>query len=152
MRKLLMVMDIMLNNNLQFCREELGMTQTELGNVFGIHKSTISGWENGYSVIPLKKLIAFCNLYNYSVDFVCGLSRKNNKDFKVALDKKLIGQRLREIRKKLGLTQQQIADECAVSQPTYNTYETGLYLARTMTIYTICKKHSISMDDILKSK
>lgn len=128
------------------------MTQTELGNVFGIHKSTISGWENGYSVIPLKKLIGFCNLYNYSVDFVCGLSRKNIKKYKFSLDKKSIGQRLKNARKELKLTQQQIADECSISQPTYNTYETGLYLTSTMTIYTICKNHNISMDELLKAE
>lgn len=140
----------MINNNLQYCREELGMTQTELGYVLGIHKSTISGWENGYSVIPLKKLITFCNLYNYSVDFVCGLSRENNNFSKSTLDKKIIGERLTKIRKSLGLTQQQIADECSISQPTYNTYEKGLYLASTMTIYTICKNHNISMNSIFK--
>ena len=140
----------MLNNNLQYAREELGMTQTELGNVLGIHKSTISGWENGYSVIPLRKLIAFCNLYNFSVDFVCGLSRKNSNIHKLSLDKKIIGNRLASVRKSLRLTQQEIAKECSISQPTYNTYEKGLYLASTMSIYTICKNHNITMASILK--
>ena len=140
----------MFENNLQFCREELGMTQTELGYVLGIHKSTISGWENGYSIIPLKKLVAFCNLYHYSIDFVCGLSRKNDKVYKWTFDKKTIGERLKNIRKHLGLTQTKIAEEIGISQPTYNTYEKGIYLANTLTIYTICKNYKVSMNSIFK--
>ena len=140
----------MLDNNFKFCREELEMTQEELGFVFGVHKSTISGWENGYNFIPFKKLVKFCNLYNFSFDFVCGLSRRNEKYPKIKLDKKQIGKKLKETRIKLGLTQQQIADECAISQTTYCTYEKGLYLVSTMTLYTICKKHNLSMDDILR--
>ena len=67
----------MLENNLKYCRNELEMTQSELGYVFGVNKATVSNWENGYDIIPLNKLIKFCNLYNYSIDFVVGLTRKN---------------------------------------------------------------------------
>ena len=69
----------MLDNNLKWCREELEMTQEELGFVFGVSRKTISGWETASNPIPFNKLIKFCNLYNYSLDFVIGLSRKNNK-------------------------------------------------------------------------
>ena len=139
----------MYNNNLQYAREELEMTQTQLGNVLGVHKSTVSCWENGYSVIPFRKLIKFCNLYHYSLDFICGLTRKNNY-FKLNTDAKVIGNNLKKIRKKLKLTQVQVSRECAISQTTYNTYESGLYLVSTMTLYTICKKHNLSMDELIK--
>ncbi len=46
------------------------MTQEELGYVFGVKKATISNWENGYDIIPLNKLIKFCNLYDYSLDLL----------------------------------------------------------------------------------
>lgn len=95
----------MLNNNLQYAREELGMTQSELGFVFGFDKSTVSCWENNYSVITFKKLIRFCNLYDYSFDFICGLSRKNTIYPKIEFDKKDIGVKLKKDRKELGLTQ-----------------------------------------------
>ena len=48
---------LMLENNLKYCREELEMTQTELGYIFGVSKGTVANWENGYSIMPLKKLI-----------------------------------------------------------------------------------------------
>ena len=138
-----------MKNNLKFCREELEMTQTELGYVFGVHKSTISGWETGNDNIPLKKLIKFCNLYNYSVDYALGLSRKNLPSSSTEPDKVKIGLKLREIRQSLNYTQTQMADECGIGRSTYTDYELGVYLVSTITLYTICKNHNISIDYIL---
>ena len=58
----------------------------------------------------------------------------------------------KELRKKLGLTQQEIAKECSISQTTYSTYESGIYLISTITIYTICTKYNISIDWIVGLK
>ena len=41
------------NNNLKYVREELEMTQEELGLVFGVKGSTVAGWENNNDSIPL---------------------------------------------------------------------------------------------------
>lgn len=47
----------MIDNNLRYCREELEMTQEELGIILGASKQTISNWETGYTPIPLNKLV-----------------------------------------------------------------------------------------------
>ncbi len=138
------------DNNLKFCREELEMTQSELGLVFGVTGSTVAGWENSHDTMPLSKLIKFSNLYHYSLDYVTGLSRENNYYKIDKLDKKKIGCKLKEIRNNLGLTQQEIADECMISQTTYSNYETGQYLVSSLVLYTICVKHNLSFYDILK--
>ena len=141
----------MIDNNLKYCREELEMTQEELGYVFGVSRKTISGWETSSNIIPLKKLIKFCNLYNYSLDFVVGLSRQNDKHINIdKVDKKVIGNNLKKLRAKLNLTQQKIANECMISQTTYSNYELGLYLINTLSLYTICKRHKLSMYEIIK--
>lgn len=139
----------MINNNLKYCREELEMTQNELGYIFGVSGSTVAGWENNHDTMPLNKIIKFSNLYKYSVDYITGLSRKNNYIKIGKLDKKQIGNKLKQIRMKLGLTQQEIADECTISQTTYSNYENGLYLISSLALYTICYKHNLSMDKIL---
>ena len=146
MGKLLLGDSSMINNNLKYCREELEMTQQELGYVFGVSKNTVSGWENAHDTMPFNKLIRFCNLYDFSMDFVVGFTRKNTKYDKIKTDKKKIGSKLKEIRNELNLSQQQLADDRKISQTTYSTYETGRYLINTITIYTICKKYNISMD------
>lgn len=142
----------MLDNNIKYCREELEMTQEELGYVFGVSSSTVAGWENNHDTMPLSKLVKFSNLYKFSIDYITGLTRDNNYFPIDKLDKKKIGSKLKDIRTKLGLTQQQIADECMISQTTYSNYEQGLYLITSLTLYTICLKHNLSMYQILKQK
>ena len=139
----------MFNNNLKYCREELEMTQKELGHIFGVHKSTVSGWETAKDIMPINKIIKFCNMYGYSVDFVMGLSRQNYPYSKIKPDKKQIGMKLKKLRKDLKLTQYNMANECSISQTTYSNYESGLYLISTLTLYTICKKYNISADYLL---
>lgn len=137
----------MLDNNLKWCREELEMTQEELGFVFGVSRKTISGWETASNPIPFNKLIKFCNLYNYSLDFVIGLTRKNSKcDIKIKVNKKEIGKKLKDLRDSLNLSQLKFADKCGISQTTYSHYETGLNLITTMNAYAICKTYNVSMD------
>ena len=140
----------MLNNNLKYCREELEMTQEELGYVFGVSRKTVTGWETNQDTMPLPKLVKFSNMYKYSLDFILGLSRSNNYIEIKKLNKEIIGTNLKRIRVKLNLTQQQIANECAISQTTYSNYETGLYLINTLTLYTICLKHKLSIYEIIK--
>ncbi len=140
----------MLDNNLRYCREELEMTQEELGIVLGASKQTISNWETGYTPMPLPKLIRFCNLYDYSLDFVCGFNRKNIKYNKnIKLNKKTIGNNLKKVREELKITQQQLSDKCNFYQSTYNHYETGYSLIKIMVAYSICKTYNISMDWLL---
>lgn len=49
----------MLDNNIKFCREELEMTQDELGFIFGVSRKTVAGWENNHDTMPLPKLVKF---------------------------------------------------------------------------------------------
>lgn len=139
----------MIKNNIKYCREELEMTQQELGYVFGVSGSTVAGWENDHDTMPLNKLVKFSNMYKYSLDFIVGISRTNQYK-EVKINKKKIGNNLKVIRHKLNLSQQQIADECMISQTAYSNYETGLYLINTLTLYTICIKHKLSFYDIIK--
>ncbi len=141
----------MYENNLKYIREYMEMTQKELGKVFNVSESTYSGWETGRDVIPLKHLYNFSLKYGYSMDYLLKLNSKNVKYDKLdSIDRKMIGNKLKRIRKDLNLTQQQIADECMISQTTYSNYELGNNLISTMSLYTICKNHNISMDSIFK--
>ncbi len=144
------MINMLINNNLKNCREELEITQEEVGKVLGVSRKTVTGWENNYDTMPLSKLVKFSNLYNYSLDYILGLSSKNDYQKIDKLDKKKIGNNLKAIRNSLNLTQQQIADECMISQTTYSNYETGQYLITTLTLYTLCYNHKLSIYKIIK--
>lgn len=140
----------MLNNNIKYCRESLEMTQSEFGAIFGVSDGAVRSWESARDPIPLSKLIAFCNIYNFSMDFICGLANRKERLFELKADKSLIGKRLQEFRNNLGITQQKLADKCKIPQTTYSGYETGSSLITTSNLYYICKTFNISMDSICK--
>ena len=100
--------------------------------------------------MPLIKMIKFANLYHYSIDFITGLSRKNNYVKLDKVDKEKLGKKLKALRLKLDLKQKEIANECGISQTTYSNYELGYNLITSLSLYIICKNHNISMDEILK--
>lgn len=150
MGKLILVISMLINNNLKNCREELEITQEELGKVLGVSRKTVTGWENNYDTMPLRKMVQFSNLYKYSLDYITGLSSKNEYVKIYKLDKKKIGNNLKELRVNLKMTQKQIADECMISQTTYSNYETGQYLITTLTLYTICYNHKLSIYNIIR--
>lgn len=140
----------MINNNLKWCREELEMTQSELGYIFGVSKGTVANWENGYSIISLNKLVKFSNYSNFSLDFICGFTRSNTKLPKIEkLNKTKIGNKLKELRTSLNLTQQKFSEQCHIPQSTYSHYEIGYKLITTLNLYTICKTYNVSMDFIV---
>ena len=122
------------------------MIQTELGYIFGVSDSAVRSWETVHDSIPLPKLIKFCNMYDYSLDLVCGLIKNNIKYGKFATDKIKISKKLKEWRNELGISQQKLSDNCKISQTTYSGYETGNYLINTTNLYYICKTYNVSMD------
>ena len=136
--------------NLKKCRQTLDLTQTELGKVFNVSKTTVAGWENGFDYMPLSKIIKFCNKYKFTIDYVTGLTNKNNHFEPLPiLSKKEMGIKIRKLRKSLGLTQKQLADKCGITQTTLSNYENGKNLITAVTLYTICKTYKISMDKFL---
>ena len=140
----------MMESNLKFCREELEMTQTELGYIFGVSKGTVANWENGYSVIPLRHLIKFSNYSDFSLDYICGFTRSNKKLPKIEkLNKDKIGNVLKELRTSLDLTQHRFSEKCHIPQSTYSHYEIGYKMITTLNLYSICKTYNVSMDYIV---
>lgn len=143
----------MIDNNIKNAREELDMTQKELGYVLGVSEFTISGWETGKDYIPLRHLIKLCNLYNLSIDYILGIKRKNVGYDKISKVNNIkLGNKLKYYRNKLGYSQSQLADELEISQSAYSNYEIGKRPVTTFILYTLSKKFKLSADEILERK
>lgn len=54
--------------NLRKCRERIHLTQTQLAASLGLNNSTISSWENGYSVPDFDNIEALCMALNVFPD------------------------------------------------------------------------------------
>ena len=133
--------------NLKRIRESHDLTQRELANILKISKSSYNNFETGTQIIPLKHLNNFCQYFQVSMDFVCGLSNIGQKENKVVrLNKRIIGYRIKKIRLKKQLTQEQLASILNTSQSNISSYENGKTLILTAFAYTIAKELKVSLD------
>lgn len=58
-------------------REDKGITQTELAEIIGVARNTISSYENDAFIPDSNKLIPLAKLFDVSVDYLLGLCRSS---------------------------------------------------------------------------
>lgn len=140
---------INLNNNERLIeiREDNSLSQRDLASILNISKSTYARWETQEQIIPLNRLVDYCNYFKVSMDYALNLSNENKYKKPISsLDRKLIGNNIKLIRKKFSLTQQNLADLLNTSHSTISAYEAGKTLILTIFAYQICLKYNISLD------
>ena len=139
----------MIGERLKDIREYYDNTQKEIANILNVSRSTYAGWENGIDTIPLLKLNDFCNHYNTSLDYVCGLT--NTKKYHIVnteIDKMIVGRNLKTIRLDHNDTQENIANIIKTDQSNYSKYETGKHLIITSLLIDFAKHYNVSIDGI----
>ncbi len=57
-------------------REDHDMTQSEVADVLHTSQTMYARYERGANELPIRHLIALCNLYHVSSDYILGLSNK----------------------------------------------------------------------------
>lgn len=60
-------------------REDKDLSQKKLAEILNISQSTYSRYESGYLDVPSEVLIALSSFYGVSVDYILGLTDKNEK-------------------------------------------------------------------------
>ena len=131
-------------------REKHDLSQRKTAIKLKVSKSYYNYFESGERIIPLTRLNDFSNLFHVDFDYVLGLTNHNiiTKELKT-LDKKLIGTRIKEIRKKNKLTQKGLAKLLNTSQSTISSYEHGNTIILTAFLYEMCMKLNVSMNYIV---
>lgn len=129
--------------------EDNDINQIRMAEILGVNRSAYSLWELGINIIPLNYLAFFADYFDYSIDYVLGLTnvrRKNNliKGF----DLKILGNNLKEVRIKNSLSQEDMARILNVTQPCITRYEKGLICISTSNIYKISKEFKISISKL----
>lgn len=143
----------MMVKRLRETRENLDLKQVDLIDLFGVTYSTISGWETGKDTIPLKQLVKYANKYNFSLDYLLGLTYNNIEYDALVIDLEVLANNLKRLRKQYGKTQQQIADIINTSQSSYAHYENARNLIPLNFLYNLSKIYKdISIDKILGRK
>ena len=131
-------------------RDKYDLSQRKVAIKLKISKSYYNYFETGERIIPLIRLNDFSNLFNVDFDYALGLSNYNIVTKKLKkLDRKLIGIRIKEIRKKNKLTQKALSDMLNTSQSTISSYEHGKTIILTAFLYEMCTKLNVSANYIV---
>lgn len=91
-----------LAGNLKFLREQIGKTQQELANLFGVEQKTMSSWECGSRTPGIEIIVELARYHGVSLDDLV------LRDMKPAMPVYVLN--LMYLRKKHGMTQQDISE------------------------------------------
>ena len=105
-------------------------------------------WKSGNEIIPIKRLIDFCEIFNTSIDYIFKLNNLNNYQLN-KYDQAKSMSRLKEFRKEQKLTQEKLASILNTNKSVICGYEKRRYIIATPFLYTICYKYHISADYLL---
>ncbi len=108
-------------------REEYGITQVEISRILGCSRSSYSLWEIGKDTIPLVYLIKIANHFMVNIDYLVDLStdKYDYSFYPEVIDRKLLGEKLKSVRKSKKITQGFISQAINTTQSTISAYEAG---------------------------
>lgn len=132
-------------NRLKEIREDNDINQLKMAKILGVNRSAYSLWELGINIIPLKYLCDFSDYFNYSIDYVLGITNiRRNQNIIKGLDLKKLGNNIRKIRLSNELSQENVAEMINVTQACIARYEKGLICISTSNLYKLSKEFNIS--------
>lgn len=130
-------------------REDNDISQAQMAEILGVNRSTYSLWELGINIIPLKSLCNFADYFNYSIDYVLGLTNiRKNPNLIKGLDLIKLGENIKKIRLQNELSQENIASMIGVTQACITRYEKGLICISTSNLYKLSKEFKISLSEL----
>lgn len=140
----------MYKDKIKQLREDKKINQKVLAKLLDIGIKAYSMYETETEIIPIKHLIALCNYFDVSIDYIFDFTNQPQYPNSIkAIDKKISGTRLKEFRKSNKITQTELGEVLKCSYGTIAGYERGRYLIATPFLYDICKNYKISADYLL---
>lgn len=130
-------------------RENKELKQKDLASTLNVSRPNYTRWETKEKIIPLTKLNDLCNFYKINMDYVIGLSDEV-KEIKenVILDKEIIGNNIKSLRKKHNLSQEELANILGTTHSVISAYELGKTLILTSFLIEICLYFNESADKL----
>lgn len=134
-------------------RQKFKYTQNELAKLMHVSRSLICLWEQGYANISLKQIIKLASIYKVPLDYILGIidkiDPKANYKYIDSLDLKYLGNKLKETRKSLGLTQDKFAKKLDTKRSSISYYEIGKMMMSTADLKQICETFGVSSDYLI---
>ena len=136
-------------SKLKDIREDNDISQEEMAKILGVNRSTYSLWELGINIIPLKNLCDFADYFNYSIDYVLGISNNRlSKNLIKGLNLQKLGSNMKKIRIKHELSQENVANLLGFTQACITRYEKGIICISTSNLYKFSREFKISLNEL----
>ncbi len=140
----------MYRKRLQRIRKRREIKVYQIAEVLEIERSAYGHFEKEDSIMPLKHLVAVCDYFNVSLDYVFEFTNKENYNDSIkGLDLEITSKRLKEFRVNKKISQKALAIRTDNKRTNISGYETGDCLISTSFLYTICKIYGLSADYIV---
>lgn len=149
-------------------REDADLSQEALVRKLGMHKTTYTNYEQGKREPPFSLIIRLAVMYNVTIDYIAGLTRKpallkgtnhkkmedNAKGQKLKQDVS-IGANLRRLRKRAGLSQEVAATKLQVmgifiSREILSQMELGIYSIRISALLGMKELYRATFDEFFE--
>lgn len=126
-------------NTIKELRTEAGMTQEELGMLLNVQNAAVSKYESGKVPLTGETLLKLSKIFNVSTDYLLGAEEGNT----------MIGGKIAELRKKLGLNQEELAKKIGVSRSALSLYEIDRREPDLETVKKIASLFGVTTDYLL---
>lgn len=134
-------------------RDELEITQSEISKRLGCTRSAYSLWEINKNTIPLYYLNKLSNILDINIDYLADISNIKKINFnKVEIDRKILGDRIRQARKSISYTQEKLANKLNTTHSVISAYESGKTAVPTLFIIEIAKITQKSLNWFLNKR
>ena len=140
-------------NRLKRLRKEAHLTQQDVADYFKTSPQSYAQWEKGQRSPSKESLEKLASYFGVSVSYLVGESdtidygafKEQSTRIQLSDDKTFI-ERLKELRKQSGLTQQQVAERLDISQSAYAQWEIGKLNPKKETIQKFADLFNVSYD------
>ena len=129
-----------LSARLKTLRNTLSLTQQEFADRLNVPRNTIGGYEVGKSNPSDAAVNNICITFNINENW---LRTGEGEMFSESFGSSNISERLRILRKKLDMTQQEFADKIGSKRNTIAKYETNTNIPSTAVISLICREFNV---------
>ena len=139
-------------SNIKLLRKDFNLSQPQLAKETGLANSEISYWENGERTPNAKVVIILSRYFQVTTDYLLKLNSDNSSVYRsddYYADMSLLSKRLKELRIKNNLSQNELAKNVNLSQPAINHWELGNRTPNAKAIIALAKYFGVTTDYLL---
>ena len=139
-------------SNIKKIRIESKVSQTQLAEDIGFSNGIISLWETGLRIPCADAIIILSRYFQISTDYLLKVTDDNSTLHRIddfVVDMTIFNKRLKELRTKKNLSQNELAKRAGLTKTSVNHWENGKCLPNANAIIALAKYFGVTTDYLL---